>query len=44
MSVPFIVNPCIDIFVAILYVWEYYYQFVKFQSVLIDKKPLHYGK
>lgn len=35
---------CIDIFVAILNVWEYYYQLVKFKSVLIDKKPLNYGK
>lgn len=35
---------CVDLFVAILYVWEYYYQFVKFKAVLIEKKPLHYGK
>lgn len=35
---------CIDLFVAILYVWEYYYQFMKLKAVLIDGKPLHYGK
>jgi hypothetical protein len=34
---------CIDVFVAVLYVWEYYYQFTKFKSVLIDKTPLNYG-
>lgn len=35
---------CIDLFVSVLYVWEYYYQFVKLKSVLIDRIPLHYGK
>ena len=34
---------CIDLFVAILYNWEYFYQVVKFNSVFIDKLKLHYG-
>lgn len=34
---------CIDLFVAILYIWEYYYQVVKFKSVFVDKLTLHYG-
>ena len=35
---------CIDVFVAILHVWEFYYQTVKFKSVFIDRTPLNYGK
>ncbi len=35
---------CVDLFTAILYIWEYYYQFTKFKSVLIDGVKLHYGK
>lgn len=34
---------CIDLFVAILYVWEYYYQFTKLKYVLVDGKKLNYG-
>ena len=34
---------CIDLFVAVLHVWEYYYQVVKLKSVFIDRLELHYG-
>ncbi|MCR5693261.1 MAG: hypothetical protein K6G74_04805 [Bacilli bacterium] len=35
---------CIDLFVAILHIWEFYYQTIKFKSVFIDEMTLNYGK
>lgn len=34
---------CIDIFSAVLYIWEFYYQCAKLKSVLIDGVKLNYG-
>lgn len=34
---------CIDLYSAVLYVWEYLYQLVKFKATLIDKIKLNYG-
>lgn len=35
---------CVDLFVAILYIWEYYYQTLKFKITLVDGVRLNYGK
>lgn len=34
---------CIDLYSAVLYVWEYFYQVVKFKATLIDRDKLSYG-
>jgi len=35
---------CIDLYVAILYIWEYCYQLTKLKAVLVDAIELNYGK
>ena len=34
---------CIDVFIAVLYLWEYYYQLTKFKLSLVDQIQLNYG-
>lgn len=35
---------CIDLFVAVLFIWEYFYNIVRFKAVFVDGLKLNYGK
>ena len=46
ITIPFLVfgKMCIDLYIAVLYVWEYCYQLTKLKSVIVDGVFLNYGK